>query len=443
MSQPQKTIVTLNEENFIRLDETQHSAEDLLDRHDKYKITAMIAEGGMACVFHAKDKNCRRQVALKIIKHERQGQPEFTHRFIEEAQIAAQLDHPNILPVYDLSINQEGIPYYAMKLVKGKTLEKILSDLKTNNKETTKEYHLSKLLQIFSKICEAVSFAGSRGVVHRDLKPANIMIGEYGQVFIMDWGIAKVLSSSDILEDSAHKLEELIDSISRDDRCKTSETMHGQALGTPGFMAPEQVISSPFSIDIRTDVYALGGILYNILSLEQPHAEKDVKEIFKNKLDGIIPSLKRRNYHSKNKLNHIPGGKIPTSLIAVTQKAMALLPHQRYDSPSELQTDIEAYTNGFATEAESANQWQLFSLLFMRHRRLAFSLILLFCLIMLYMAQNYVTLQYALVAKDNAQNMADVAGTQRIMEHNSLRRLKKNQQQATILIPIITEQVRH
>ena len=181
-------------------------ARDILNKEDKYAIENLLAKGGMAMVFKAKDKNCRRPVALKVINEADLQNQEVIHRFIEEAQIAAQLDHPNILPVYDLNIDKLGNPFYAMKLVKGDTLENIIIKVKQKDKKAVEDYPLSKLLQIYLKVCEAVAFAASKGVVHRDLKPENIMIGEYGEVFIMNWGIAKVFNEDEELPDAQDRL---------------------------------------------------------------------------------------------------------------------------------------------------------------------------------------------------------------------------------------------
>ena len=132
-------------------------ASDILKRENKYKVESLLAKGGMAMVFKAKDKNCRRTVALKLINDKDIENKEVVHRFIEEAQIAAQLDHPNIMPIYELNIDRDGNPFYAMKLVNGSTLEEILIGLKQNDKQTVREYPLSKLMQIYTKICEAVA----------------------------------------------------------------------------------------------------------------------------------------------------------------------------------------------------------------------------------------------------------------------------------------------
>ncbi|MCM8532204.1 MAG: serine/threonine protein kinase, partial [Lentisphaeraceae bacterium] len=196
--------------------EVPKKANNPLLKNEKYKIEKLLARGGMASVFVAKDANCRRKVALKIMQNADEQSDELINRFIEEAQIAAQLDHPNILPVYDLTSDGQGNPFYAMKLVKGDTLEGILEKLRNKDPETIKLYPISKLLQIFVKICDAISFSSSKKVVHRDLKPENIMIGPYGEVYVMDWGIAKVIESNNESSLSSEQIDEVIDRIRQD-----------------------------------------------------------------------------------------------------------------------------------------------------------------------------------------------------------------------------------
>lgn len=383
-------------------------ARDILDKNDKYKVDHLIAQGGMAMVFKAKDKNCRRSVALKIIRDRESQNQEIVHRFIEEAQIAAQLDHPNILPIYELNIDSQDTPYYTMKLVEGDTFDSLLNKIKRGDKETIGKYPINRLLQLYIKICEAVAFADSKGVIHRDLKPENIMVGEFGEVFIMDWGIAKIAEKEDLpVENQIDDYIELIDSISKDSDFNTTTTIHGQILGTPCFMAPEQILSDRGTINSQTDVYALGGILYNILSLETPHPELDLKTLFKNKLAGKVQTPKKRAADCGNSLAHLPQGKIPEALSSICKKAMATRPEDRYAKANNVIQDINSYINGYATNAEGASQLRLLKLLLFRHRRLSFSFILLMTMIVLYLTQSYFKLQYAEVTSETAKSYAE------------------------------------
>lgn len=158
---------------------------------ERYVIEGEIARGGMGAVLRAVDTDLRREVAVKYMLD--QKDPKKKVRFVEEAQINAQLEHPNIVPVYDLRIDPQGRPYLMMKLVKGRDLKSVLDQLRENPKHAEKEWTLGRLLNILVNICNGLGFAHAHGVVHRDLKPANIMLGDFGEVYVMDWGLAKVL----------------------------------------------------------------------------------------------------------------------------------------------------------------------------------------------------------------------------------------------------------
>ncbi|MCM8542530.1 MAG: serine/threonine protein kinase [Lentisphaeraceae bacterium] len=429
---------TILKDTRVAIGEGKATAKDLLVKGEKYQVNNLIAKGGMAVVFEAKDKNCRRKVALKVIRDSHSKHPEVIHRFIEEAQIAAQLDHPNILPIYDLSLDSNEKPFYAMKMVKGYTLEEIIQKIRCEDKELIKEYPLSRLLQIFIKICEAVQFAASKGVVHRDLKPENIMIGKFGEVFIMDWGIAKILDEGTSENKASESLENIIESIKHDGDFKIATTMQGQILGTPSFMAPEQVYSEDGEIDTRADVYALGGILYNILVLDTPHNEMNIKALLRNKIVGKFPTPEKRAAQTKNVLNHLPGRKIPVPLSAVCQKALSIRPDDRYQSAKELQEDVEAFTNGFATQAEGASQVKLVKLLFLRHRRLSFELILLVSMVILYLTQNYYKLQFAQIESETATSFAEEVFERKAKSMDEMTRIYKTM---TLLQPEALQKV--
>ncbi|MCM8537557.1 MAG: serine/threonine protein kinase [Lentisphaeraceae bacterium] len=394
-------------------------ANNPLKNNEKYKIEKLLARGGMASVFVAKDSNCRRKVALKIMQNADEQSDELINRFIEEAQIAAQLDHPNILPVYDLTSDGQGNPFYAMKLVKGDTLEGVLEKLRNQDPETLNLYPISKLLQIFVKICDAISFSSSRKVVHRDLKPENIMIGPYGEVYVMDWGIAKVIDTHNEASLSSEQIDEVIDRIRQDDSFSFNTTIQGQILGTPGFMAPEQVYDSS-SVDISADIYALGGILYSIIALVHPHSEIELKPLIKNKIAGKIPSPEKRAKDANIKLHHFPKKEITGSLSAVCQKAMALNPIERYDSVLSLQKEILDYLDGYATQAESASQWRLLQLLFKRHQRLGFSISLLIFVTACYLFVSQTKLE---IAQDENENANSYATQSELQARHSSRRL--------------------
>jgi serine/threonine protein kinase len=159
----------------------------------KYKLGEVVAAGGMGAILDAKDVNVRRNVAMKVmLEPEKAGQEQIL-RFIQEAQVTGQLEHPSIVPLYELGVDSGGNVFYTMKFVKGRTLSDILEKIQEGDADTIREYPLSHLLNIFQKVCDAMAFAHSKRVIHRDLKPENVMVGDYGEVQVMDWGLAKVL----------------------------------------------------------------------------------------------------------------------------------------------------------------------------------------------------------------------------------------------------------
>jgi eukaryotic-like serine/threonine-protein kinase len=203
-------------------------------------------------VLRATDQDIRRDVAMKVM-HGAAVSDEQRQRFINEAQITGQLEHPSIVPVYELG-ELEGEAFYTMKFVNGRTLSEVLAE----------EYPIARLLGIFLKSCDAIAFASSRGIIHRDLKPDNIMIGEFGEVLVLDWGLAKAIGAEESpVADSAQTLNL--------DAAGAELTLEGDVLGTPAYMSPEQARGRVDEIDIASDIYALGAILYTILTHSPPH----------------------------------------------------------------------------------------------------------------------------------------------------------------------------
>lgn len=344
-----------------------------------YELDRVIATGGMGAVISAVDQNLRRDVAIKVILNAAEAKPELVQRLVTEARITGQLEHPNIVPLHELGVTEDGIVYYTMRLVDGITLNEVLQKIREGDADMLREFPLHVLLTAFQKVCDAVAYAHSRGVVHRDLKPDNIMLGEFGEVMVMDWGLAKVLGPS--FEESEFESTNTSPGIDDD----TYQTLSGRVKGTPRYMAPEQAIGESGEIDDRTDIYALGAILYGILTLHPPIAGGSVDEVLKRVATGAIASPSEFNSHSSSvilaasgeptdkeirspMLDHCPDRRIPASLSAVAMKALARLKQNRYGSVAELQKEIEAYQHGFATSAESAGALRLMWLLLRRHR---------------------------------------------------------------------------
>ena len=354
---------------------------DLLPSPDdpgKHEVISEIGRGGMGAVYEARDGNLRRGVAMKVMLGDKADREQM-QRFVEEARITAQLGHPSIVPIYDLGVDAEGDLFYTMKHIQGRDLDEILEDIRCGKPEVIQEFPLTRLLSIFMKTCDAIAFAHSKDVIHRDLKPENIMVGEYGEVLVLDWGIAKILhlAGAELGEQepgpSAGNHEEL----AADDR---QLTMDGTILGTPQYMAPEQAQGAIDQLDARTDIYALGGILYGILTLRPPVTGSNVHQLLLHVATGKItpPTVHNRESTARHSsqdlvrkrpviLKHCPGRRAPAALSAAAMKALATAQDQRYQTVKDLQADTEAYLNGFATAAEDAGLMRQACLLAARH----------------------------------------------------------------------------
>ncbi|MCD6050118.1 MAG: Serine/threonine protein kinase-related protein [Verrucomicrobia bacterium] len=381
-----------------------------------YTKGAEIAKGGMGAVLEANDQLLGRTVAMKVVRHDIGDSESIRLRFIREATVLARLEHPSIVPIYEMGRDAEGRLYYTMKKVEGRTLQAILDDLKAEKAATVKEFTLDRLLNIYRKICEAMAFAHAKGVIHRDLKPENVMVGAYGEVLVMDWGLAKVLYD---VAQTAQEMQllsaadsaavnpkdgtlptgfaELSDSQLRGS--SQNLTVDGSVMGSPQYMPPEQAEGKVGDLDERADVFSLGGILYATLTLKPPVEGRTVKEVLDKVKSGNIVPPTHFNIGSTSAagmklpagtvtdpkqitpLPHCPGGRVPGTLSAITMKALAFDREQRYGSVGELLADVEAYQRGFATSAEDVNLLGQLALFMKRHRGITVSVVVALLLI--------------------------------------------------------------
>ena len=361
------------------------------NRSQRYDTKQAVNEGGMKKIMYAEDKVTNRPIAKAIMKDT--SNKSALINFINAARITALLEHPNIVPVHDLGVTADGEPYFTMKLLGGENLQDIISKLAKNESEYHKIYDKNKLLDIFLKICDAVSFAHSKGVIHLDLKPANIQVNQYGEVLVCDWGLARFLKDEvaqpyDTTEIDLIELQKLSVELTQD----------GLFKGSPGYMAPEQITANVGNRSTKTDIYSLGCILYSLLTYRNP-LKGSVDRIIKDTLKGEIIPPKERN----------PLCEVSDSLNAVTIKAISPKIEDRYDSVGALASEIRSFTHGFATKAEAAGFSKLILLLFKRHKNICLLIGLFFLVTSIIISLFMINLQKEKSVAQNAQFKAEKA----------------------------------
>ncbi|MCC6698263.1 MAG: protein kinase [Candidatus Hydrogenedentes bacterium] len=300
----------------------------------RYTPIGEYGRGGMGRVLLVHDEHLGRQIALKELlpipapsgdgKSSSRLTAPMMARFLQEARITGQLEHPSIVPVYELGHRADGSLYYTMKLVRGRTMSQAIVEAQTLEERL-------RLLPHFIDLCNAIAYAHSRKVIHRDIKPGNVMVGEFGETVALDWGLAK---SKDVEDVHAKNLTASVQAIKLGDEASVEKTTHGQAVGTPTYMPPEQALGQLDRVDERSDVYALGAALYELLSGQPPYTGETSKEVLKKVIARGPEDLRHISRH------------IPAELAAVCRKAMARNPADRYQSAKELAEEVERFQTG-------------------------------------------------------------------------------------------------
>ena len=295
------------------------------EARSRYTLTRVHGKGGLGQVWLAIDTHLNREVALKEVLPRKQSDLETTSRLMKEAQITGQLEHPNIVPVYELARDANEKPFYTMRFLRGESLSQRIKERGKTIDANSLE--LRELLTIFVSVCNAMAYAHARGVIHRDLKPQNIMLGGYGEVMVVDWGLAKLINAPH--EDSDQRKIQVVDVDN------LTATQDGNLLGSPAYMSPEQADGQVSLLDARTDIYGLGSILFAILIGDAPHrgsrtgnAIKDTISMMRRISDGPTPHVRDLN------------AKLPKALDAICAKAMAKKRTERYSTASDLAADI-------------------------------------------------------------------------------------------------------
>ncbi len=328
---------------------------------EHYSEEMFVKAGGEKRIYKVRDKLTDRVVALA--RPAEGATEEQKERFLREGRLTACLQHPNIISVYDIGFDSDGEAFFTMEYVRGDTLREIIDKLEAGDPDYEKRFPLPRLVELFSKVCDAVAYAHSRNVVHLDLKPSNIFVGPFGEVLVCDWGLAKIIQSEEPLtiRSSLVPQEEMPNGDILNDL-----TRRGTIKGTPGFMAPEQVGKNQH-VSLKTDIYSLGALLYYILAHRPCIAGDSMTDVAERTLKGSIvaPSKLQSNW------------RIPKGLEAVVMKALELDPTDRYGSVGKFRDELDRYLLGFATEAQRAGWWVQLGLLIKR-RRIAFNVAMFF-----------------------------------------------------------------
>ncbi len=290
----------------------------------RYAVKTMLGQGGMGEVYLCADEWIGREVAMKVAHRGKAAEAHLRARFVREALVQGQLEHPSVVPVYDLGTRPDGATYFTMKRVRGLTLAAIIEGLRRGDAAVSRAYSRRRLLTAMSSVCLAVSFAHSRGVVHRDLKPENVMLGDFGEVYVLDWGVARVL------EDAwAHGKTTI------QGAAPLGRTQAGAIVGTPGYAAPEQV-EGDRRVGEAADIYALGAILFELLALAPLHSGRSIDAL-------IASTLTSSGGRPGDVARHLS---IPPELDRICARATALAPGDRFATTREMQEAIESYLDG-------------------------------------------------------------------------------------------------
>ncbi|MFN0242299.1 MAG: tetratricopeptide repeat protein [Planctomycetota bacterium] len=358
-------------EQFVARLATRASASD------RYRISGEIGRGGMGAILKIWDDDLRRHLAMKVILASDTSAPGASAdvrersklaRFLEEAQITGQLEHPGIVPVHELGLDLQGRAYFTMKLVQGMTLKDVFERVR----ERKDDWSTTRALGVLLRVCEAMAYAHDKGVIHRDLKPANVMVGAFGEVHVMDWGLARILGqkdAKDIRIRSAPAMDD-VRSSRTDQRERTSDsplhTMDGDVVGTPAYMAPEQAAGNLAEIGPQADVYALGAMLYELLAGHTPYLPPGLRlstlELWRAVRAGAPVPLAEL------------APEAPLELVAICEKAMARDWRARYPDMSALARDLRAFLEHRVVAAYQSGAWAEAKKWIERNRPLAASL---------------------------------------------------------------------
>ncbi len=375
----------------------------------RYVLMGEIGRGGQGAVMRVWDEDLRRALAMKVLLGEVEPDASGTTppvdgrtlgRFLEEAQVTGQLDHPGIVPVHELGLDADGRVYFTMKLVRGRTLKQVL-DLAAAGEEGWSQ---TRVLGVIAKACEAMAYAHHKGVVHRDLKPANVMVGRFGEVYVMDWGLAKVLGREDT-KNVAIAPPAMTQSLSSERRARAEAapdspllTMDGDVVGTPAYMPPEQALGRADALGPHSDVYAMGAILYHLFAAHMPYVEPGMRlsnyDVWYRAQKGPPAPLSERAPH------------VPAELAAICERAMAREIEERYAGMADLAADLSAYLERRVVSAYETGAWAEARKWVQRNKPLAASF---FAAVVLLVGGLVTSLAFKARADENAERALEQA----------------------------------
>lgn len=295
----------------------------LLSLEDRFQDTGEIARGGMGAIHRVLERTLNREVAMKVLPAERAHERQVRQRFLSEAQVTGQLAHPNIVPVYEMGVDDDGRLFFTMQLIEGRNFSDFLEE---HPPET--DDGVERALEVFFRVCDALSFAHARGVIHRDVKPSNIMVGDFGQVYLMDWGVARVLPAVTSAEEGSPRPR------------PTTLTMpaideRGMVVGTYHYMAPEQARGRVDEVDIRTDVFSLGAVLYRIVAARPPIEGRSAADALDNAAAARVVDVRGEVQDA-----------LPRALLEVAMQAMQKEKTRRFQSVAALKGAVQEVLRG-------------------------------------------------------------------------------------------------
>ena len=385
--------------------------QSLLDITDRYETSKVIGRGGMKVVSKVFDSTMGRDIAMATLHNN--ASEELYEPFLREARLTALLDHPNIISIFDIGLDADSIPYFTMELKTGQGLDTLIKKLHRNSCNSVLALiDINQLLEIFLKICDGMAYAHSQNIIHLDLKPENIQVGLYGEVIICDWGLGKIIGSSDY--DGGD-----FDQLLFNPDLLNNMTKFSTIRGTPGYMAPEQV-HGKIDKNAQTDIYSLGALLYTMLTNRTPINVCEQEKALDDTLQGNII---------------IPNKQIPASLSSVVMKALALCPEDRYASVESIRGDIYSFMTGYSTSAENAGLIKECTLFFNRNRIVSLVIILAFIVLSLTSGIFILSLNKSKLAAEKAQLQAESSQVQATLEKE---RATKEKERAERVLELYT-----